>query len=352
MGSLEGRRHVPGRRVRRPASDSVGRARRLPHLGPRNRRTSRWSRPRPPARRRRSPTPNRGASGRPVETVTIARALRIADRTVAIDAIVTAPATLLDATGRRIVVQDGSGAIEVLLPSDATAPAVGIPGPRRGPDRGCLWRPAPACRAARRRRTWDSAGAARPARACPAGRTNGASSRSAGASMTLRKLGDRWRAEIRLGTHDVVVVGQPGSGIASSALTEGSTATVIGIVRRPYPSATDRRFAVTPRYPADVRVTGGSSSTRRDLDGRWLRWPCGSRFAAEPDRSLGGRCSDSTPTWSSSRPSSASASASAASWSNSEPDGFSLDDGTAIGRVILRAEALRPLLARRAGRCA
>ena len=36
---------------------------------------------------------------------------------LAIEAIVTAPATLLDSTGRRIVVQDGSAAIEVLLPS-------------------------------------------------------------------------------------------------------------------------------------------------------------------------------------------------------------------------------------------
>ena len=37
----------------------------------------------------------------------------------------TAPATLLDATGRRIVVQDASAAIELLLPSDSGAPPVG-----------------------------------------------------------------------------------------------------------------------------------------------------------------------------------------------------------------------------------
>ena len=45
----------------------------------------------------------------PTSALTIAAARRITDRAVAIEAIVTAPATLLDATGRRIVVQDGSG---------------------------------------------------------------------------------------------------------------------------------------------------------------------------------------------------------------------------------------------------
>jgi hypothetical protein len=68
-----------------------------------------------------SPTPGTGSPA----TMSIARALRVADRDVAIDAVVTTPATLLDSTGRRIVVQDGSGAVEVLLPTDSAAPAVG-----------------------------------------------------------------------------------------------------------------------------------------------------------------------------------------------------------------------------------
>ena len=66
-----------------------------------------------------SPTPGSPA------TVSIARALKITDHDVAIDAIVTVPASLLDSTGRRIVVQDASGAVEVLLPTDVTAPPVG-----------------------------------------------------------------------------------------------------------------------------------------------------------------------------------------------------------------------------------
>jgi hypothetical protein len=42
--------------------------------------------------------------------------------------------------------------------------------------------------------------------------------------------------------------------LPATALVEGRRATIIGIVRRPYPTATDRRFAVVPRSAADVRL--------------------------------------------------------------------------------------------------
>ena len=75
--------------------------------------------------------------------------------------------------------------------------------------------------------------------------------------LSVNKLGDRWRAEIAVGKDHVVVVGQPGAGIPGTTMVEGRTATVTGIARRPAPTASDHRFAVTPRFPADVRVTGG-----------------------------------------------------------------------------------------------
>jgi hypothetical protein len=56
----------------------------------------------------------------------------------------------------------------------------------------------------------------------------------------------------------VVVVGQPGSGIAATALDEGRMARVTGIVRRPYPTAIDRRYAITPRSAADLRILGAA----------------------------------------------------------------------------------------------
>ena len=157
----EGGRIVSGRRVRRPASDTVGRARRLPHLGPRNADLALAT----PRLRRAAATCRHqpGASGSTAETVTIARALRIADRIVAIDAIVTAPATLLDATGRRIVVQDGSArskscsrAMPPRRPLDpGSTPRAGSASPMA--PRGCV--PSGSTSP-----DVDTAGAARPAR--------------------------------------------------------------------------------------------------------------------------------------------------------------------------------------------
>ena len=56
--------------------------------------------------------------------VTIRAALLDGGR-VRIAGTVTIPATLLDSTGRRIVVQDRTGAVEVLLPTDSAAPQPG-----------------------------------------------------------------------------------------------------------------------------------------------------------------------------------------------------------------------------------
>ena len=57
------------------------------------------------------------------------------------------------------------------------------------------------------------------------------------------------------------MIGLDGSGIASTAIIVGRRATVAGIVRRPYPTATDRQFAVLPREAADV-VLGPAEAAR------------------------------------------------------------------------------------------
>ena len=161
--------------------------------------------------------------------------------------------------------------------------------------------------------------------------------------MSVNKLGDRWRAEIAVGKDHVVVVGQPGAGIPSTTLVEGRTATVTGIARRPAPTASDHRFAVTPRFPADVaRDRPAGRRTERRHDRRWsaatprrlVRWRRDrDRLApAAPDADLvdlapfagrlvrvGGLVVDL------------------------RPDGFTLDDGTAIGRIVLRGAALELL---------
>jgi hypothetical protein len=48
------------------------------------------------------------------------------------------------------------------------------------------------------------------------------------------------------------VVGIATSGIPSTALEEGRSATITGIVKRAYPTASDQRFALVPRFAADI----------------------------------------------------------------------------------------------------
>jgi hypothetical protein len=80
----------------------------------------------------------------------------------------------------------------------------------------------------------------------------------------VRKLGDRWRAELKSVSGSLPIAGLAGAAIDPARLSEGASVEVTGIVRRPYPTATDRRLAVLPRSRADVRVlalAGGSGAT-------------------------------------------------------------------------------------------
>ncbi len=90
--------------------------------------------------------------------------------------------------------------------------------------------------------------------------------RVAGTIVEVHRSGDRWTAELQIHGGRVPIGGLAGSGIASTDLAVGRTATIIGIVKRPYPTATDRRFAVVPRRRADVVLgkavpTAGASSS-------------------------------------------------------------------------------------------
>jgi hypothetical protein len=286
-----------------------------------------------------SPSPTGTNTTSDPATLTIARALKVDDRDVGIAGVVTAPATLLDSTGRRIVVQDGSAAIEVLLPTGTSAPPVGTR--VRVVGRVGVAYGAPRLRA-ERLEVAGSAAVPSPLvlHAIPTVAHEWRLVRISGKVTSVHKLGDRWRAEIKVGAQDAVVVGQPGAGIASTALVEGRVATVTGIVRRPYSNATDQRFAVTPRFPADVDQAGGTASaTGSGTTGRASG--SGGTAAASPgampedgaeDADLvdlatlvgrlvrvGGLVVDL------------------------RPDGFTLDDGTGVGRIVLRDAALEML---------
>jgi hypothetical protein len=291
--------------------------------------------------------PGGGSAGASV--VSIAAALRSGGAAVSVEGVVTVGPALLDASGRRIVVEDASAAIEVLVPSDAVVPgratrvriggtvgvaygaprlkatSIAILGAAADPQ------PIPLRRAPRESEEWRLA-------------------RIAGTIVDVRRLGDRWLAEIEIGGTRVPIVGLPGAAIAATSVIEGRPATVTGIVRRPYPSASDRRFAIVPRDPLDVVLGPGGASGGAAATGR----------SGAPGQE-GAPGASAAPTDGIDRASYVDADLGMLAEHIAqtvrvgglvvkiESDGFTLDDGTAIGRVVLLDEAAAHLPYLRSG---
>ena len=69
-----------------------------------------------------TPQPTSGATA---GVMSIAEAIRRGKGDVTIEGVVTTPADLLDTTGRRIVVEDRTAGLEILLPTDGAVPPIG-----------------------------------------------------------------------------------------------------------------------------------------------------------------------------------------------------------------------------------
>ncbi|HEY4634753.1 MAG TPA: OB-fold nucleic acid binding domain-containing protein, partial [Candidatus Limnocylindrales bacterium] len=293
---------------------------------------------RPSATPRSTATPRPSGGGSQPTVLSIAAATRITNRDVLVDGVVTAPASLLDTTGRRIVIQDATAAIEVLLPKDRPAPRTGrrirVEG-RVGTAYG-----SPRLRAD----ALDDRGAgAEPApRVLRGAIATGLAWRLVwveGRIEDVRKLGDRWRAEIGVGRDRIVIVGQPGAGIPAAALVKGRTATITGIVRLAFPTATDRRPNVLPRTRADVRVSVGG--------------PAAAGSGTTDGANGAGAGPSGGPATAAAMASPAVPDADLSELAEAEgqtvrvgglvravrADGFDLDDGSATGRVVLAGEA-------------
>jgi hypothetical protein len=189
--------------------------------------------------------------------------------TVVVEGRVTAPATLLDATGRRVVIQDATGAVEVLLPLGAVAP----PADTWVRVSGTIGR---AYDAPRLRATQVDVVPVR-SEITPAGLHGqpGATLEwrlavATGTVVAVTRLGARWHAELDVQGTRILVDGLPGAAIPSTAVVKGQRLTVLGIVRRPYPGATERRFSLVPRVPADLRTTAGAVRAPAQGDGTGL----------------------------------------------------------------------------------
>jgi len=283
----------------------------------------------PPSDAPASPSPSGGASASPVSTIAAARVLEGGHVTV--EGVLTVDRMLLDSTGRRTVVEDSSGAIELYLTTPDHSLHMGEQ-VRVSGTIGRAWG-APRLKADEVRVLGAREPVARTLGSRPSAATEWRLVRMSGTIVDLHRSGDRWLAELDTGAGRVPVQGLAGSGIPASSIIEGRAATITGIVKRPYPTATDRRFALVPRASADIAIgpagsDPGSSPVRTatsglapvlggaiggtmppDVDLRDLAAHLGERVR------VGGLVTGDT------------------------PDGVRLDDGTATSRIVLDGDA-------------
>ncbi|HTK43808.1 MAG TPA: hypothetical protein VL749_00450, partial [Patescibacteria group bacterium] len=286
-----------------------------------------------------------GASASPGSSggaVPVSTALAVPDGTrVTIEATVTAGASLLDTGGRRIVVQDRSGAIEVLLPTGTEAPAIGAR-LRVSGTTGLAWG-APRLAAAEITKLGTGAGIQPLSlRRAPGERDEWLLVRLSGTIAKVTRIGERWRADLTLADGTAALIqGQSGAGIPSTAIGAGRRVTVTGIVRRPYPTASDRRFGVLPRNASDIEVLGGGSGA----GGGGGSGTSGGGQGPAGDSSTAGGAAAITPDTDLATLADVVGERVKVGGliARTADDGFDLDDGTALARVQLRGD-MRALL--------
>ncbi len=211
----------------------------------------------------RSASPGATASPALGPLLTIALARQREGKRVTIEGTVTVATTLLDASGRRTIVEDGTAAIELYL---ARADASIRPGVRVRASGvvGRAWG-APRLRVD----TVAIIGRRDPVvhdlRVAPGAATEWRLVRIRGTLADVHRSGDRWTAELVADGLRIPLLGLPGGDIAASTVEEGRRATVTGIVKRPYPTATDQRFSVVPRSTRDLALGTSSASASSTL---------------------------------------------------------------------------------------
>lgn len=290
--------------------------------------------------------PPSGAQGAPLLSIAAAK---VRDgSSVTVEGTVTTNRTLLDASGRRAVIEDGSGAIELYLGEPSPAIRVGVRVRVTG-EIGRAWG-APRLRADAFKVLGSRSPVVHGLSVAPGAATEWRLVRVRGTVTSVRRDGDRWTAELAQGSRRLLVAGLAGSGIPSTALAEGRTATITGIVKRPYPTATDRRYAIVPRTAGDIALgpPAASPSSATTASGATAGGQSGAGSAASPEPGGG-----SGPA--------AGAEGTAAPVVDVElvalpahlgavvrigglvtvadAAGFELDDGTAKGRVVLEGAA-------------
>lgn len=196
----------------------------------------------------------------------IADALRRQGQSVTVEGVVTTKPGLLDSSNERVTIQDSTAAILLRLPANTAASlgqrirVYGAVGTYYG---------APQLSAATLSVLGQGTSTATAVRSAPI--APGLEWRLVSVSGmvdAVHRDGDAWRAELIVSGGSIPIVGLERSGIPSTALVAGRTATVTGVVKRAYPTATDQRLSVVPRSNADISLggptTGGSPSPSID----------------------------------------------------------------------------------------
>ena len=160
-----------------------------------------------------------GSSSAP-PLVTIAAARVREGRAVTVEGILTVDTTLLDASARRTIVEDATGAIEVYL----AAPDAALRAGRRVRVTGTVGRAwgAPRLRADEVRVLGERTPTAHPLAVAPGAATEWRLVRARGTIVDVHRSGDRWQAELQVGKIRILVAGLPGSGIAAAEVIEGA----------------------------------------------------------------------------------------------------------------------------------
>jgi hypothetical protein len=177
-----------------------------------------------------------------------------------VNGVVTTNPTLIDPSGRLLIIQDSTAAIEVRLPVAGTAGAAGLAGHPLVPGArlqvsGSIGRSYGAPRLTVSTVIWlGSATQPQPLRitAAPGSQFEWRLVQASGRFDAIHRLGVRWRADLIIGSTRIPVVGLTGSRIAVGRLLVGRRVTIVGIVRRAYPSAIDQRFVIDPRSMSDM----------------------------------------------------------------------------------------------------
>lgn len=197
---------------------------------------------------RTKPTPPPDGSARVVRI----RAVRPGE-TVTIEGTVTSPTGLIDSDTRRVTLEDGSGAILARF-EVGDVPALGARVRISG--KVGSWYGAPQIEATgETERLGRSKAMPTILRRPPGPADEWRLVRLTVRVVSVRRDGDSWRAEVSLGAGgELPVTGVSRSGIPADALVEGRSATIVGIVRRAYPTARDQRLALMPRSSRDIQL--------------------------------------------------------------------------------------------------